>query len=102
MDSYVILVTYTTKPGQREAFIYEVFSTGLIEQIRHEEGCLCYNYFCSVEEENELLLVEKWASMEHQQFHMEQPHMASLKEIKERYVIQTKLEERKVCIDLKN
>ena len=92
VESFMILVTYTIEPGKREAFVDEIVSSGLLEQIRHEKGCLSYDYYSSDQEEEILLLVEKWDSVKHQRIHMQQPHMEQLKKIKDRYVRDTKLE----------
>ena len=37
------------------------------------------------------LLIERWESAAHQRVHMEQPHMARLREIKDKYIAATKL-----------
>ena len=59
--------------------------------IRQEEGCLAYDYYFSAQDENELLLIERWQSAEHQRVHMQQPHMQELRAIKEQYVDSTTL-----------
>lgn len=96
MEQIMLLVTYTTKPGMRERFIQDIASSGLREKICSEEGVLCYAYYQSVQNSDQLLLVEKWVSEEYQKRHLQQPHMAQLKEIKERYVSSTAVE----CIRL--
>lgn len=60
-------------------------------QIRQEDGCLAYDYYFSAQDENEVLLIERWESAAHQRVHMEQPHMARLREIKDKYIAATKL-----------
>ena len=86
-----LLVTYTAKAGQRDAFLQAVLQSGLPERIRQEDGCLAYDYYFSAQDENELLLIERWQSAEHQRVHMQQPHMARLKAIKEQNVDSTTL-----------
>ena len=54
-------------------------------------SCLAYDYYFSAQDENVILLVEKWASAAHQRVHMEQPHMAELKTIKEQFVDDTRV-----------
>ena len=44
-------------------------------------------------DKNELLLVEAWETKRHQQVHVEQPHMARLREIKDDYIQSTVLGE---------
>ncbi len=89
MNQFTICVRYTAKPGQREAFVRAVVTQGILTKIRNEEGCLAYDYYFSAQEEDVVLLVEKWASHEHQVRHMRQPHMDELMNLKEQYVAET-------------
>ena len=59
-----LLVTYTAKPGQRDAFL-------------------------RAERPDEILLIEEWASAEQQQTHLRQPHMQQLKQQKAQYIAET-------------
>ena len=61
--------------------------------IRAEDGCHRYDYYFSDSDPNELLLVEAWETKQHQQIHIEQPHMARLRAIKDDYVASTVLRE---------
>mgnify|MGYP000176188502 FL=1 len=86
-----LYVAYTAKPGCRETFVRQIVMEGIADTIRREEGCIRYDYYFSAQDENELLLIERWESAAHQRVHMEQPHMARLREIKEKYIADTKL-----------
>ena len=55
-----LLVTYTAKPGQRDAFLRAVLQSGVPETVRQEDGCLRYDYFLSAERPDEILLIEEW------------------------------------------
>lgn len=92
MKPLLLLVAYTAKPGKREQFLSEMKECAILETIRREAGCLAYDYFLAAEDDNCLLLVEKWASQEQQQIHMAQPHMKRLAEIKKRWIVQTSVE----------
>ena len=92
MAQLLLLVTYTARPGMREEFVQKVWEAGILEAIRKENGCVRYDYFYSEEDENQLLLVEKWETEECQRVHMEQPHMHKLAKIKDRCMTDTKLE----------
>lgn len=92
MQSVLLLVTYTAKPGMREVFLQEALASGIPEIIRAEEGCLRYDYYKSAEKPDEILLVEQWAAPEYQKIHMQQPHMQRLLAIKNRLVASTGLE----------
>ena len=52
-----------------------------------------YEEAAAAERENEILLVEKWETREHLQAHCTMPQMATLAKLKEKYNIQTELEE---------
>lgn len=92
MQPLLLCVTYTTKPGMRDKFIQEVRSSGVLDEILAEHGCLGYIYYCSALEKDKILLVEKWDTEEHQKMHLTQPHMERLRSIKNRYITDTLLE----------
>lgn len=90
---YTIAVTFTCLPQKREAFIQKVKETGVVDAVRAENGCIKYDYYLPEKDPNELLLIEKWESKEHQQIHIEQPHMAFLRSFKGDYITETVLQE---------
>ena len=82
-------VTYTMLPGQRDAFLQMMRESGILDQIRREEGCLDYRYYLPEEEDGTLLLVEWWTGPEAQKAHMATSHMARLGQVKAQYVAET-------------
>ena len=56
MQNLMLFVTYTTKPGMREAFTDEILKSGVLEKIRRESGCLGYEYYQPVGRADEILL----------------------------------------------
>ncbi len=84
-------VTYTMKPGMRETFLQNVQAQGILDAVRHEEGCLQYDYYLPVEASDTLLLVERWRDQAAQQVHLTTPHMAQLGKIKEQCVLHTQI-----------
>ena len=92
-NMYTIYVVFKCFDGKREAFVERVKREGIIEEIRAEDGCKRYDYYFSEADENELLLIEAWETKCHQQIHIEQPHMARLREFKGEYIESTTLGE---------
>jgi len=90
-EQLTLYVRYMAKDGCRETFVRELVEVGILTLIREEPGCLAYDYYFSAQDENELLLIERWESAAHQRVHMEQPHMARLREIKDKYIADTRL-----------
>ena len=90
---YTIYVKFDCLPQKREAFVQKVKETGVLSAIRAEEGCIRYDYYFSEKDPNELLLIEQWESKAHQQIHLDQPHMAILRQFKDDYIAKTHLGE---------
>jgi quinol monooxygenase YgiN len=90
---YTIYVIFKCYPGKREAFVKRVREEGVLDAIRAEDGCHRYDYYFSEEDENEIMLIEAWETKQHQQVHIGQPHMATLRSFKDEYVESTKLGE---------
>ena len=83
---YTIYVIFKCYPGKREAFVKRVREEGVLDAIRAEDGCHRYDYYFSEEDENEIMLIEAWETKQHQQVHIGQPHMATLRSFKDEYV----------------
>ena len=90
-EQLTLYVRYTAKDGCREAFVREIVEAGILTLIRQEPGCLAYDYYFSAQDENELLLIERWESAAHQRVHMEQPHMDAVRAAKAQYIDSTEL-----------
>lgn len=86
---YTIYVKFECVDKCREAFIERMKAEGILDAIRHEKGCVKYDYYLSAEDENQLLLLEQWETKEHQQIHIDQPHMDKMREFKNDYILST-------------
>jgi len=89
--TYMLTVTYRAKEGCARAFVEELESSGVAALVRGENGCIRYDYYFSAKDENTVLLFEEWESQTHQQIHITQPHIQTLKQIKEKYILDTQL-----------
>ncbi len=90
---YTIYVVFKSYEGKREEYIDLLKREGIVDAVRREDGCIRYDYYFSEKDPNEILLIEAWETKEHQQIHIEQPHMARLRELKGDYIISTTLGE---------
>ncbi len=90
---YTIYVVFDCYPGKREGFLQRVKDEGVLDAIRAEDGCHRYDYYLSDENENEILLIEAWETKTHQQVHLTQPHMETLRGFKDEYIRSTTLGE---------
>ena len=90
---YSIYVKFDCYENKRDAFIKKVKETGVLDAIRNEDGCIKYDYYLSEKDNNEILLIEQWSSKQHQQIHLTQPHMDTLRSFKDEYIFNTVLGE---------
>ena len=90
-NTLTLYVRYLAKPGCRETFLRQLTTQGVIDAIRLEDGCLRYDYFLSVQNADEILLVEQWQTDEKQQAHLRAPHMDRLRRLKSEYVADAQL-----------
>ena len=88
----VLNVTYKCKPNMRDDFLEAIMAEGIDVECRAEEGNLKYDYYYAANDDDELLLVEKWRDAEALAVHSKQPHFARLVEIKKEYVKDTIIE----------
>lgn len=84
-------VTYTMKPGMRGVFLKAVQDQGILDAVRQEDGCMQYAYYLPAQEDDTLLLVERWRDRAAQQVHLTTPHMAALAKIKAECVAATQI-----------
>ena len=90
---YTIYVKFQCFENMRDAFLNKVKETGVLDAIRNENGCIKYDYYLSEKDKDELLLIEFWETKEHQQIHLSQPHMDTLRSFKDDYISNTELKE---------
>ena len=85
-------VTYTMPDrASRDGYLKEANEQGIPEKSRMEEGCIRYEYFFPVDDDNRLFLWEQWESREHQRVHCETEHFAALGRLKEKYGAETEI-----------
>ena len=82
----VFNVTFRCRPEMREEFLEAIFTEGIDEAARAEEGNLGYDYYLPVGSSDDLLLIEKYRDADAVDAHIRQAHTARLVELKEEYV----------------
>ena len=87
-----VLIRYKGKNGAAGKFVSEMISSGLVEQIRKEEGNLRYEYFFPETEDESVLLVDSWANQEALDRHHKLPLMERIKELREKYDLHMEVE----------
>ena len=76
---------YTGTNGNARKFAEEMISSGTVDKIRAEEGNLRYEYYCSLEEPETVLLIDSWRDQSAIDAHHASPMMETISELREKY-----------------
>lgn len=87
-----ILIRYKGSNGSAKRFVEEMISSGIVEQIRKEEGNLRYEYFFPLSEDDSVLLVDSWTNQEALDKHHNSSLMEKIKQLREKYDLHMEVE----------
>ena len=83
---------YTGKDGAARKFAEEMVASGLVEQIRAEEGNLRYEYFFPMDDPETVLLIDQWRDQAALDFHHKSPMMQGIAALREKYKLRLRVE----------
>lgn len=88
----LLLVKYSMKPNSSKEFLQKVETAGIPELTRNEAGNIRYEFYCPVDDENSLLLLEQWTDFSAVETHRAMDHIKILVALKNDYVLETQIE----------
>lgn len=97
-----ILIRYKGINGSARKFVHEMISSGIVEEIRKEQGNLSYEYFFPQNDDETVLLVDSWINQEALDKHHELPLMNKIKELREKYDLHMEVEKYTPLMDDKD
>ena len=97
-----VLIRYKGTNGSARRFAEEMISSGIVAQIRKEEGNLRYEYFFPHEEDETVLLIDSWIDQEALDKHHKLPLMKKIKNLREKYDLHMEVEKYSSLIDDKD
>ena len=62
--SLIVNIYYTGENGNARKFVEEMVSTGVVDRVRSEEGNLRYEYFFPMDDNETVMLIDKWKDQE--------------------------------------
>ena len=92
MENVILHVYYRCKSGMAQDFVRALKNSGAQELVRAEDGCMQYDYHLSLEAEDTVVLLEKWRDSDALAAHMQQPHMAQIRALKEQFALDAAIE----------
>lgn len=87
-----INIYYKGVNGSARKFAEEMISSGVVRDIRAEDGNLRYEYFFPFDNEETVLLIDSWKDQQALDAHHDSPMMARIAELREKYDLHMKVE----------
>ena len=91
--SLTINIYYTGKNGSARAFAKEMVESGLVERVRNEEGNLKYEYFFPMDDEETVLLIDRWENEESLDRHHKTEMMEEIAKLRDKYNLHMRVEQ---------
>ena len=91
--SLTINIYYTGKNGSARAFAKEMVESGLVERIRNEEGNLKYEYFFPMDDEETVLLIDRWKNEDVIEKHHKTEMMSEIAKLRDKYNLHMRVEQ---------
>ncbi len=85
-------IYYRGTNGNARKFAEEMVSSGIVRDIRAEDGNLRYEYFFPMEDEETVLLIDSWQDQHSIDVHHASPMMAKITEFREKYDLHMEVE----------
>ena len=70
-----------------------MLSSGIVDEIRAEEGNLKYEYFLPLNDEKSILLIDSWENQHALDIHHKSPMMQKIINLREKYDLSMKVEQ---------
>lgn len=90
--SLVVNLYYTGKDGNARKFAEEMVTSGIVDQIRAEEGNERYEYFFPMQDPETVLLIDKWRDQAALDFHHKTPMMQQIAKLRQKYHLRLRVE----------
>ncbi len=90
--SITINIYYKGENGNAKKFAYEMVSSGIVDRIRKEEGNERYEYFFPMDDEETVLLIDRWKNEKALDIHHKSEMMKEIAELRNKYHLNMKVE----------
>lgn len=88
----IINIYYKGENGNARKFAEEMVSTGIVDKVRKEEGNLKYEYYFPMDDEETVMLIDKWKNKEALDKHHKSEMMKEIASLREKYNLSMKVE----------
>lgn len=85
-------IYYVGKNGNARKFAEEMMASGVVDEIRAENGNIRYEYFIPLNDNETVLLIDSWENQEALDIHHHTPMMQKIIALREKYDLHMKVE----------
>lgn len=90
--SLVINIYYKGENGSARKFAKEMISSGIVERVHDEEGNLGYEYFYPIDDNETVLLIDRWKDESALDRHHKSEMMKEIAELRTKYKLSMRVE----------
>ena len=90
--SIIVNLYYTGQNGNARKFAEEMIALGIVDAVRAEEGNERNEYFFSMEDEETVLLIDRWKDQEALDIHHKSEMMKQIAELRDKYKLHLRVE----------
>ena len=87
-----INIYYKGENGNAKKFAEEMVSSGIVDRVRAEDGNLKYEYFLPFDDEETVLLIDRWKNEEALDIHHKSEMMRQIAELRNKYHLSMRVE----------
>lgn len=85
-------IYYTGEGNNARRFAEEMIASGTVAAIKAEEGNIRYDYFCPLDDNSTILLIDSWNSQHALDLHHESPMMKTIATLRDKYNLHMRVE----------
>ena len=90
--SITVNIRYTGRDGSARRFAEEMAASGLVDAVRAEPGNERYEYFFPMDDDETVLLIDRWRDQAAIDAHHKSPMMARIAALRAKYGLRMKVE----------
>ena len=90
--SILVHIYYTGIDGNAKKFAQEMIDSGIVADVRAEEGNLKYDYYFPMDDKETVLLIDKWTNQEALDIHHKSDMMKKIADLRNKYKLKMKVE----------
>lgn len=90
--SITVNLYYTGKDGSARRFAEEMTSSGIVSEVRAEEGNERYEYFFPMDDPETVLLIDRWKNQEALDAHHKSDIMPRIAALRDKYKLRLRVE----------